>query len=143
MLRIALMSVADYDKNRPFLMEGFCRIHRRKLSDKEVEAYDEKIRKGATAVFMVSDNIPYPFAFFTIDFFYRGSTLIARVTDGYNSGERVDNLLEIGLEKAKEYAIIAGAKSIEFSSHRKGWLRRAKQLGASIVSTTYEVSLDV
>lgn len=47
--------------------------------------------------------------------------------------------LNKGMESAKEIARRGGLKSITFSSARRGWVRRAKSLGAK--PSTWEVEL--
>lgn len=143
MLDISLMDTKDYDVNRPFLMEGFRRILGTELSEEIEQAYDDKIRKKATSVFLVSSDSRYPFGFFTIDFRRESGALVAVVTDGFNSGEIVPDVLEECTKVARRFALCAGADSLRFSSSREGWFRRAKKLGARLVRVTFEVDLYV
>lgn len=138
---IDMLAASDYDKNKPFLMEGFRRILGHEITPDVEKAYDEKIESKATTVFLVRRNSPYPFGFFTVDFKHECGALVAQVTDGFNSGTLDDNLLEVCLEKAKEYALCAGAEYVVFSSHREGWFRRAKKLGATLVRAHFKVDL--
>lgn len=138
---ITIMQLAHYERNRPFLMEGFRRILGSKFDQHTEKAYDSRIESGATTVFIVGDGSPYPFGFFTVDFFKEDGEVIADISHGFNSGFIADNLLEECLAKAIEYARLVDAKKVVFSSERNGWLRRAKSLGAAFVGTRFEVTL--
>ena len=127
------LSVEDMGLFSLFLEEGLAELNRKIKADYLLNDLIEECSVGATTCLIVADTflkIPVGFFALTVNI-HKGFTSIT-ISSAYATRSISPIGLKVCLQKAVEFAIIVGAREVEFYSPRRGWKKIAINLGFNL-----------